>query len=394
MAEIKIDVLRAGKLLRHCFCIHRTLVRSLAGWLIAAPRYEDKHVFGYHLWEHAQHAAAVRTRLSELRGGLADANMEPAFAVALVEAVHASNTEEFIEGAYLELLPRIIRAYEYVIEWGDPVANAPELSLARRAVSELRAQANWATDRLPERQPSAWRLYMRSKLAQAPDLDGLRETSISPCARPHDQRFERPKTIQVDPRLTRGGLMPVEQRQQLPYREELIEQFKVFFNEFYAAAILASVIFDAAVTDVPFEFLYDAAHQCWDEIRHSQFGSIRLAEMGVAPDCYDPVLYEQVEALPFLHRFCHLTLNLEPYFMSRKKPRVAHYQSAGDARSQLFADVDWSDEINHVRYGQKWVQWFLQGDARDLTDIKREIDEHLARQAHAEPSLAGQFSPF
>jgi hypothetical protein len=190
--------------------------------------------------------------------------------------------------------------------------------------------------------------------------------------------------------------LPLEQRQQLPYRDELVEQFHVFFNEFYAACILAAIVYEVAATATPFEFTYDLAHQCWDEIRHSQFGVVRLSEMGLAPDRYDPILYEQIEGLPFLHRFCHLTLNLEPYFMARKKPRVEQYKAAGDERSRLFADVDWSEEINHVRYGHKWMKWFLKEDARDISDIMREIQEHISRYCEiaAGTAVPGIPSPF
>ena len=79
----------------------------------------------------------------------------------------------------------------------------------------------------------------------------------------------------VDERLKRGGLLSLAERRKLPYAEERIEQFKVYFNEIYAASMLASILYDAG-NSLPFEFLYDVAHQCWDEMRRSEFGATRL----------------------------------------------------------------------------------------------------------------------
>lgn len=386
-----IDILEAGRHLRRCYSVHRAAVKTLAGWMIAAPRFEDKYEFAYHLWEHAQHAQAAHQRITELRGGLADANLPAAMAELLDETMHAGNTEEFIEGLYLELLPALREEYEFILRNGERAANAPEITLARRILPDLESEMQWAAERLDNQAASPWRRYIHAKVQTAYAAEGRRDPlKEAPPARPHHERFQRPATIAVDERLHRGGLLSPEQRHRLDYDRELVEQFRVYFNEFYAACILASILFDATA-DVPLEFIVDAAHQCWDEARHSQFGQMRLTELGAPPDRYDPILYEQVEGLPFLHRFCHLTLNLEPFFMPRKRPRVMQYEQAGDKRSRLFADVDWSDEINHVRYGTRWMEWFLKDDARDVEDIKTEIADHVERFTK---SSSAPMSPF
>jgi hypothetical protein len=330
--------------------------------------------------------------MKELRGGLAGANLSTGYVELLDEIIHASNTAEFIEGLYLELLPALCREYEFVIREGDRAANAPEIALAHRILAGLNSQIKWAAARVADHPPSRWRVYIRSKVRAACSGDSAsgQETAIPVVARPHHGRFQRPRAIIMADHFQRGGLLSLQERQALAYDQELIEQFRVFFNEIYAAGLLASILFDAS-SDVPLDFLVDVAHQCWDEARHSQFGQMRLTELGVPPDRYDPILYEQVESLPFMHRFCHLTQNLEPFFMSRKRPRVMQYEQAGDTRSRLFADVDWSDEINHVRYGTVWMDWLLKDDARDIDDIKAEIAAHVERFAHA-PNVP--MSPF
>ena len=60
-------------------------------------------------------------------------------------------------------------------------------------------------------------------------------------------------------------------------------EFETFFNEFYAAALLASIIWDAWHADAPWGFFFDVSHQFWDEARHAEFGLRRLRELGGDP---------------------------------------------------------------------------------------------------------------
>jgi uncharacterized ferritin-like protein (DUF455 family) len=74
----------------------------------------------------------------------------------------------------------------------------------------------------------------------------------------------------------------------------------------------------------------------------------------------------------------YLTRGLEAYFMPRKPKRMKEYEESGDRRSQVFADQDWSDEINHVRYGSRWADFLLKEDFRDVDDIIEEVKTHLS----------------
>lgn len=65
--------------------------------------------------------------------------------------------------------------------------------------------------------------------------------------------------------------------------------------------------------------------------------------------------------------------------MPRKQARAKIYEEAGDLRSQLFADQDWSDEINHVRYGSRWSEHLLEDDYRAQDDVIEEIKQHLSK---------------
>lgn len=390
-----LDVQSSAVQLRRYLSAHRAVMRALAGWLIATPRYEDKYAFGYQLWDHARHALAIQHRLSELRGGFSEASIEPRLDFALSELPHARDTGEFVDGLHVGLLGVLQDAYATHLGVAHPAANAPEIILIRQISSDLQRHQAWAGGRLePGSAPdAAWREYLLSLLSGGFGLDGASGTA-EPHSRPHSGLFRRPATILTDERIRRGGLLSFEDRRLLSYTEEVAEQFKVFFNEMYAACILASVLFDASASAVPLDFLCDVAHHCWDEVRHSEFGAVRLRELGLAPTQLDPILYEEAEGMPFMHRFCHLTLNLEVFFMPRKRPRKEQYEAAGDTASRLFADVDWSDEINHVRYGKRWTEWFLKDDARSIDDLKEEVEAYLLTRASYRERRGSALAPF
>jgi len=372
------DIATTAQRLRRYAYIEKQCLKISAGWFLRAPAYETKYAFAYHLWDHAEHVTWLRNRLKELRGGNPDASPEPALVTLMSEALHAPSADALIHGLYGVVKRELLATYKRHIAEADRAANASEVRMLGRLASDLETQLAWY-DGLDLTPADDWREHVNDLLDRAGGVTGEQDiTSSEPLLPFKSERFVRPKQIHFDERIRRGELTPYDVRQTLEKDRATAEQFKVFFNEMYAAALLASVIFDAADDKQPWEIYASICHHFWDEARHSQFGAVRLKELGYEPDVCDPILYEQAESLPALHRICYLALGLEIHFMSRKKPRVLEYKNAGDERSQLFADHDWSDEINHVRYGKAWVDYWLEDDFRTVEDIQAEIREHLA----------------
>lgn len=373
-----VDIGTTARLLRHYVAVERCCLKVLAGWFCHVPRYEDKYRLAYHAYAHAEHVSLLRRRLVELRGGRPDAAVAPALRHLLDAAVHAPSSSAMLHGLYGVIKRDLLRVYRQHEQRADPSANAVELRLLRHIIPELEEQLAWYDSLDLDGDGDPWIEYLRALLQHAGGLDSSQSPTTAPAPFT-GTRFERGKTIYFDERIRIGELTPYEQRQQLDTRQSTIEQFKVFFNELYAAALLASIIYDAFDDNLPWEFFADLTRHFWDEVRHSEFGAIRLKELGEAPSVCNPILFERVEALPVLHRLCYLTRGLEAYFMPRKQRRVREYEQSGDYRSQLFADQDWSDEISHVRYGTTWCDHLLQDDYRTVDDILDEVRVHLEK---------------
>jgi len=374
-----LDVAETARRFRAYAYIERRSIKLLAGWFLRVPAYEMKYTLGYHLYDHAEHVSALRKRLEELRGGQPDASVPQGLRMLMEEALHAPDEASFLRGLYGVIKRALVEEYRAHLALCDKSANANEVRLLRRMIEDLEAQLAWY-DALKLGAGDAGFTARITALLQA--AGGVIGHPVLPGAAtppPAVARFERPKTLHFDARIQRKGLVSYETRGTLAPREAAIEQFKVFFNEAYAAAILAGMIFDAFEDSLPWEFFADFSRHFWDEVRHSEFGALRLKEFGHAPETCDPTFYEASESLPILHRLTYLTLGLEVYFMPRKGRRVKEYSATGDHRSQLFADHDWSDETNHVHYGKHWVNHLLEHDTRTVEDVQEEVKAHLER---------------
>lgn len=367
----------AAQRLRNYSWIARRSIKTLSGWFLRIGDFEHKYVLSYHLYDNSEHVTWIRNRLGEMRGGNPNASIRPQLRELCDIVLLAPSDGDFLAGYYGVLQASVIESIKSDIEELDMSANANELRLLRRVLHDLEAQQTWFQNLGMEWQTSVWVEDLRGLIKSIGGLHGELPSDASYAFSPYTP-FKRPEKILFDERITVGPLRSYAEREKMDAEQATIEQFKVFFNEFYAAALLASILYDASDGDYPFEMLADFSRHFWDEARHSEFGCIRLRELGCEPDRVNPVLFESSQGLPLLHRIAYLTRGLEAYFMPRKGKRVKDYEQAGDIRSQLFADQDWSDEINHVRYGSRWTENLLEDDHRDLEDIIEEVKAHLS----------------
>lgn len=380
--------------LRRAAYVERLSVKHLCGWFLAARPYEMKHRLGHHAWNHAEHTQWLQERLGYLRGGLGGPNLDPALIRFVALTQDAPSEYAYVAGSYLVLKRALLGHYEAMLAECDPTANAFDLRLLGRIVPEIREQIAWGElvlDDDPDPEVTgAWAAYLQEALEQ---IGGLSSAGGRPAFPEHPLRtpFELPDRILFDDRISDRPLTPHDEKSKLPYEDAVREQFRVFFNEIYAASMLAAILCESFEHSLPWAFIFDFTRHFWDEVRHSEFGAVRLKELGHEPDRCDQTLFLNSLSMPLLHRVCYLTLVLEPYYMPRKKPRFQEYGQAGDERSRLFADHDWSDEINHVRLGKEWLDRLLEDDARDLAQIKEETRQMLERTTGAP---ASDLSPF
>ncbi|GIW75094.1 MAG: hypothetical protein KatS3mg104_0157 [Phycisphaerae bacterium] len=383
-----IEVRQTVDWFRRYLFLERSCIKALAGWFLKVPEYETKIGMGYQLWAHAERATELRARLQELRGGHSEANVEPALARVADEILNAPDPNSFLTG-WQVLIDRLSEAYRFHLEQADGSANAQEVRILRRILVDIEQSRAWLKTHFKQ-YSQTWASRIQAFLDSAGGVQGVGIRPSPPES--SGAHFVWPDKYVFDERICEDRFENYSRRIELPFEQRRIAEMEIFFNEFYAAGLLATILFDSWSARAPWEFYRDLAHHFWDEVRHAEFGMIRLKELGVQPSRLDLSLFYASQTMPFLHRLCYLTLGLEVYFMPRKRPRVERYGSAGDRRTQLFADVDWSDEGNHVQYGKRWVDYFLTDDARTVEDLQSEIADYLKAAGIDLPE--GQLAPY
>lgn len=374
------NIFQTSEILRNFMEVEKYLLKAMSGWFLSTTRYEDKYILGYHVLYHSEHVTLLRERLAEMRGGKPDATIRPALKHLTSEFDNATDETSFYNSVYGVIIPRLIESYEEFLEGCDSSGNANEIRIAQKILVDLKNQKCWFLENKSKGDVlDSWSQYIDNLLQAIGGIQGTETVGDYPD-RPHSKKYIRPKTIHFDERIERKELESYESRGSMEPEKATTEQFKVFFNEMYAAALLASILYDSIDGDYPWAMIADFSRHFWDEVRHSEFGAIRLKELGAEPDRCNPILFEESEDLPVLHRIAYLTRGLEAYFMPRKPKRMKEYQDNGDYRSQLYADQDWSDEINHVRYGNTWTNNLLEDDAREVDDIIEEVKQHIYKK--------------
>ncbi len=153
-------------------------LQSAAAHLTSTPEWEVKCALSLHLWLDADHATAIRARVSELRepplhlDEVPDAALEAAFA----EAIRARSTAELLAAAYGVLRAELLAALREHLAAMNPLFDHPTRRLLRTIVREQEEMLEWglaALSALGESPHAAtFAAHVRAYLAAAGGITG------------------------------------------------------------------------------------------------------------------------------------------------------------------------------------------------------------------------------
>jgi hypothetical protein len=407
----------ASTILKRFYVTERQLMRTLAAWFVGTSQWDLKRQLSEDMWQTAQHADVLRTRVLELRYPRRDVDRkyDPDVLALLAEVAKATDSQEFIAGVYGALLPALIAGYEAYLERADPLDDAPTVYRLRHILADKRAQVermSALSRRIAgEERPSDrdWRDYLRQWVEGIGAIDGLGERATPPadhaCAgRP---AYDVPRAVQRDARW-RPALfhLPHENKYDTAGRaawkriEALDKRVAMqvwsaisHFNEIWAAEVPASVLWD--LEGEPWAFYMDLARWSWDETRHSTMGWRALEGWGWdVPDLipWANGLYNALGNVPAQQRLALLYYYEEGLLRAgTKQIEIKILESAQDDGSTHDMDYDWADEAIHVSFGYTWLKHLLGDDKAGREELKRLTDE--ARQIMADFVAAHQDDP-
>src|SRR5688572_7951985 len=136
------ECVRRLKRFHYCF---KRLHQILTARITAEPIYELKTGFSHHAYLCAEHVAALRTRIGEMREpplGLEDVP-HPALEAYFDEILAAPTTEELLGGVYTYAVQELYSSLEKYAEDTNPLTDAPSRRVLRFALLELGDMSDW-----------------------------------------------------------------------------------------------------------------------------------------------------------------------------------------------------------------------------------------------------------
>lgn len=357
---------------------HHWVFRRLHGILIARltaePVYELKMAFSLHAHLCAEHVAALRRRVGEMREPPLGLETVPdaALDLFLQETLCAPTTHELLLGVYEKALPALLAALERHAAETHPLADAPTIRTLRFARLELEDILAWAAKAVPvlvtaeQRVEAApWLVFLDDCLAAAGGMDGTHagpEAGVPPAPRHSATPFQYDGTPRRDARFADPYNMGVNAEvflydETMPPRPKTLMMYYKRLREIDVPEMMAGILTETP--GKPWDYYRDMTRQLWDEARHAMMGEAGFVKLGVDWPRLVRVNFTwslglNTQLRPFeRHAVLYfIEQGLMPKTGKRFEWEVA--QAAGDPLAATFQDFDWADEVLHARIGRDW----------------------------------------
>ncbi|MBV7337385.1 DUF455 family protein [Chloroflexi bacterium TSY] len=348
---------------RYRFIEYETL-RILAGWLPATADMDLKLVMGRLLWEDAQHVHHLYLRLREVQTPAFRPPEDEALEYLMAEALHAPNERDLLAGLLRVIKLALVDAYRWHMEQTFANPDAPTLYAFKHILLDEEEQLRWAEATLIDHPVGEWETYLSDLLAAAGGITGdesrrqaFRHSQTSSELKPPANRrpFVVPRRAARDNRFSLVNRNAGQRLTgyDLATRRQL--EFESYSQEMLAAETVALVIYFSP--DMPWEFTYDSARHCYDEVRHCKLGIEWLAQHGLdyteVPQ--NTLIYEWRSQYDPATQYTLLTMGNEVHAFPYRQESIKAYSAHEDQLSIQYISYDMADERTHVAYGKKWI---------------------------------------
>jgi uncharacterized ferritin-like protein (DUF455 family) len=363
--------LDTAHLLKRFFFCERSLLISAAAWIPHTAPLEIKAGLARAIWQSAETAHALRSRVFELRFPnrlLEEEGADQSLSALFAAGKDAPSAAAFLLSSARVLLPALLDAYREYMGASDTIADAPThrfLSLAvQEKAEQIKLFEQWAEDELGGDEALrddafAWTKAVAHRLVElggvgielpprSATLSLLGASSNAIPDRPaRDARFWPCRFYWpdiVDPGYPYGEGLKLQLRSAISH-----------INEVWA--IEAGAIMLGAFADVlPWEWIHDSARWTYDESRHCRMGYERLMAWGFEPReiPLGTYIYNSASGHDPIYRLGMLYF-FETKNIKHKLARAQRFHAYGDGLSEHDMDFDWADETIHASYGKHWL---------------------------------------
>ena len=357
------SVTETVELLKRYNQVASAVVDIAAAHLARTPEWEVKCALSLHMWLFAEHAAAIRKRVPEMRSPAPrlDVPADDMLDRWLDEAIRAEDSLELLVSLYGSILPEVRRAYRRHLEESNPLIDYPTFRLLEGFQPELERMLAWGVaalaaltrDQEAERRAAAWQAHLDAYLAAE------REPASRSDGKPYqmdasprrDERFQDPfnRSALIDAYYRDESRDPEERVLALIYKR---------IREMDVPEWMGPIIYKRR--GKPWEYYVDLSRQLWDEARHAMMGEIALVARGIPFYKYpidmtgSAILNEHQDPLD-----AHLILWFIEQLLMRADGKRYEWEMVEtdlDELQKAFQDYDWADEVLHAQIGRRWLQ--------------------------------------
>ena len=361
--------------------------------LTSEPIYEFKMAFSLHAHLCAEHVAALRQRVGEMREpplGL-DVVPDENLAIFFDEILAAPTTVELLAGIYERAIPSLMTALERHRMETNPLADAPTLRVikfalieleemreyGRRALEALRSTLKVESSKLNV-QPAAGAVATEGT---RPQIDNVQRSTLNaqlPTTETADQLLDilHPPILRRQSSATPFVYDGVPQRDErfpdpynmgvnaeaflydptMPAEPKVLMMFYKRLREIDVPEMMASIVTETK--GEPWGYYRDMTRQLWDEARHAMMGEVGFVHLGVD---WRKVMVNFTWSLGLNTQLTPKERHGVLYFIEQglmpktgKRFEWETAQAAHHPLSTLFQDYDWADEVLHARVGRDW----------------------------------------
>jgi hypothetical protein len=359
------ECVRRLKRFHYCF---KRLHQILTARITSEPIYELKTGFAHHAYLCAEHVAALRTRIGEMREpplGLED-TPHPALEAFFDEILASPTTELLVTalGLAFRMLDSDCKRY---MEDTNPLTDAPSRRVLRFARLELEDIRSWYTKVSVElgdivSATEEIEAIFEPFFCAAGSLDGTGPTSDElPPRRYSAKPYVYDPVPKRDERFTDPWNQGVNAESFLynpayPARAKALMMLYKRLREIDVPEMMASII--TRTPGKPWGYYRDMTRQLWDEARHAMMGEVGFVALGV--DWTKAKI-----TLNWSHRLNTECTPLEAhgvlYFIEQglmpKTGKRYEFETGQASELPLIAtlqDFDWADEVLHSQIGRQW----------------------------------------
>jgi hypothetical protein len=359
-----------ARLKRYHYAFKR-LHQILIARLTSEPVYELKMAFSLHAHLCAEHVAALRTRVGEMREPPLGLELvpHPALEIFFDEILAAPTTEELLLGVYEKAIPALKQALERHLADTNRLVDHPSVRLCRFALMELDDMLNFGqraiaqlVDAARREKAKPWLALLDDCLANAGALHGADPASKKELARQYsakpfvydpvprrDERFPDPYNMGVN-----AEVFLYDEKFAAP--PKTLMMFYKRLREIDVPEMMASII--TQTPNKPWAYYRDMTRQLWDEARHAMMGEVGFIKAGVD---WRKVMVNFTWSLALNTQLKPLERHAVLYFIEQglmpkngKRFEWEVGQASGNPLAALFQDYDWADEVLHARVGRDW----------------------------------------